>query len=57
MTSLALDNKTLVVKLQQTEKAPFVVPNHLHRENGEKHLFAEHVKTQISAAGPKVGPS
>ncbi|XP_055961355.1 WPP domain-interacting tail-anchored protein 1 isoform X2 [Mercurialis annua] len=54
ITSLALDNRTLVVKLQQSGIAPFVASSHLQKGNGEKHLFSEHEKTHIPAPASKI---
>ncbi|KAG8662428.1 WPP domain-interacting tail-anchored protein 1 isoform X1 [Manihot esculenta] len=55
MTSLALENKTLVLKLRQTGKDPFVVSNHHNRGSGGKSEFPEHDEvTQISAFGSKL---
>lgn len=58
MTSLALENKTLVLKLRQTGKDPFVVSNQHNRGSGGKSEFPEHDEvTQISAFGSKVSAS
>lgn len=56
MTFLAHENKSLVLKLQQTRKDPFVFTN-CNIGNGEKPPFPENEVTKVSESGSKVGSS
>lgn len=57
ISSLALENRTLVLKLQQTKKDPSVVISRHNKGNDGELLFPEHGVTQISATGSEVGAS
>lgn len=55
IASLALQNQTLVMKLQQASKDAFVDTKYHNKGNGEKFLFTDHDVSKSSATIFEVG--